>query len=335
MEGYTLSADMSVKLTKKNIKSFLNHFLREEEKTTHSNENIDNDKSCLNRTFIYDADDKKIKRCNSKSAVSEAIYKRLGEAIDFKANGKMYYKNTGKSVRQDAAMCICSVIQLDPEFYKDFTEADGDTTLTDKANFDLLKSTLVAERQMFGKENVIALSLHLDETNPHIHVITTPVTDDCRLSKKDFVDKVTLKKFHQTLRNDMHERGYAIDMDRKTNRSRLSEQEYKDIKDSIAKEKEEELKQKQRDLEAEYQQMQLSITNMIRNSCRENRELRMMNFMSRYTVDNRNMYEVFCEAEKDASEMAKQADDFFNSALGKKLMHKYDHNKNSDYEINL
>lgn len=229
---YTLSADMSLKLTKQNIKKFIKHFLREEEKTNHSNKSIDDTKSHLNQTYVFDEQQNKMIICRSKKQLNEAIEKRLSNAINFTKCGKMTYKNTGKSVRQDAAMCICSVIQLDPNFYTENT----DNTKAKKANADLMSASIEALREMFGRKNVVAMSLHLDETNPHLHIITTPVTEDQRLSKKDFVDKNTLKKFHKDIRNNMRRRGYDIDLQRKTTRNRLTEQEYKDLKDMVKKE---------------------------------------------------------------------------------------------------
>jgi hypothetical protein len=40
----------------------------------------------------------------------------------------------------------------------------------------------------FGKENIVDVSLHLDETSPHVHVIAVPITKDGRLCAKDWLD---------------------------------------------------------------------------------------------------------------------------------------------------
>lgn len=45
-----------------------------------------------------------------------------------------------------------------------------------------------AVEKEFGKNNVVSIDLHLDESSPHVHVIVTPVTADNKLQAKKWLD---------------------------------------------------------------------------------------------------------------------------------------------------
>ena len=49
--------------------------------------------------------------------------------------------------------------------------------------------------RIYGEKNIIRASVHLDETTPHMHLIVVPLTQDGRLSAKEFTgDKKKLKQ---------------------------------------------------------------------------------------------------------------------------------------------
>ena len=115
------------------------------------------------------------------------------------------------------------ILQLDPEWYEEHEQEDER-----KYSYDCM-ITWVCET--FGKENIISFSVHEDETNPHIHVSFCPVTQDGRLSQKDFIDKKMLKNQHKSLREYMTEKGFDIEMRNKKPgkyAKRMSVDEYKD-----------------------------------------------------------------------------------------------------------
>lgn len=229
--AYTFSLDVSLKLRGCDIRGFLNHFLREVDNTKqHSNENIHADLTQNNMTLVYDAETYRMKPAISKEQIIEAINNRLSDAIDLNSNT---YKNNGKKVRSDAIKVRGLIMQIDPEFY---VQNKDNPKVMNKSYSDMLH---LAQKQ-YGKQNIVAVSVHLDETNPHLHILLVPVTDDNRLSQKDFIDKKKLQVAHKEMREELRSKGYDIDLERRTpkNARRLSQKDYKALKDSEKKLKE-------------------------------------------------------------------------------------------------
>lgn len=231
--AYSFSFDASLKLRGCDLKGFLNHFMREDDKEKrkrHSNECINSDLSKYNMTLVYNADTGKMQPTTDSRQIMDAINRRLSDAIDLKNNT---YRVTGKKVRSDAVQCRGFIMQIDPEFYK---ENKGNSEIIIKSFNDMLQLA----KKRFGAKNIIAISAHLDETNPHCHFIMTPVTDDNRLSQKDFIDKKKLQVAHKEMREELRSKGYDIDLERRTpqNAKRLSEKDYKALKDSAKRVKE-------------------------------------------------------------------------------------------------
>lgn len=245
---YSFSFDASLKLTTtSNLAGFLNHFAREENEIdmNHSNENIDPSRTDMNRTYIYDAEKGCMVLSTSHEQIMDAMRASIDRAVDVET---ATYRNTGRAIRKDAVLAYGLIMQIDPQFYKD-----------NKDNSKLMAQSYVDMIQMaqerFGKENIVAVSLHLDEANPHLHFIMTPVTDDGRLSSKDFINAPKLKQMHGEFRKKLREKGYDIDLERRTpvGAKRLSEKDYKELQKAQDKLKELEEQEKAL-LEVECQQ---------------------------------------------------------------------------------
>ena len=51
---------------------------------------------------------------------------------------------------------------------------------------------------MFGKENIVRFTLHMDERTPHIHCVFVPITEDGRLSAKEIFYPGKFIPWHRT-----------------------------------------------------------------------------------------------------------------------------------------
>lgn len=210
----TLSFDASLKIKMGSVGGYLNHVARDVDLANgiehpHSNPNINPGMTKENDTLYYDADAGEMKPCTDSNQIKRALEQRLS--------------SVKAPLRKDAVVLRPLIVQLDPEYYKGLENEDG---LYDSVN-DMMD--WVAEQ--FGKENIIGASLHLDEGNPHVHVLFCPVTEDCRLSQKDWFDKPSsLRNMHTDFRNYMIDKGYDIDLERKPVRKRLDEKDYRDSK---------------------------------------------------------------------------------------------------------
>ncbi|NYI42514.1 plasmid recombination protein [Demequina lutea] len=120
------------------------------------------------------------------------------------------------------------ILQLDPKWFDD-NAPDWKTTgdIGDAGRrFQTAALAWVCER--FGQHRIVATSLHLDEDSPQLQVIFTPVTEDGRLSQKDFFTRPeALSAMHTELREHMAGAGYDVEFLRSSrSKERFSSQEF-------------------------------------------------------------------------------------------------------------
>lgn len=226
--SYTLTFDASHKVKRGggHIKGFLRHVAREADDAVgvgwsyqHRNKNIVAKRTSLNQTEVSDGAGGW--RPAIASAEIEAILDSRLEAVE-------------KGLRKDAVVMRPFILQVDPDWYAEHSPNWRDGVLTPEAikYHDEMRKWAVEE---FGEKNIIATSLHLDEYAPQLHVLFTPVTDDGRLSQKDyFTGPSGMSKMHTRFREHMKSAGLDVDM-RRTARSKehLSSAEYQAKADRI------------------------------------------------------------------------------------------------------
>lgn len=83
--------------------------------------------------------------------------------------------------RSDAVLCIEYLITASPEAFK---RHGG--TLSDLGS-GYFNDALKWLRQRHGRENVLCAAIHLDESTPHMVAYVVPLTQDNRLSARDFL----------------------------------------------------------------------------------------------------------------------------------------------------
>lgn len=223
--SYTLSFDASLKVKKSQVKGLANHNFREllDGGFNHGNENIKDDLTKNNQSYYYNQELGRHIRCSDISQIKESLGTRLA--------------TVKKPLRKDAVVARGLILQLDPEWYEENKDKPN------SAYSDMLSWA----SKTFGKENIVGFSVHKDETNPHMHMLFTPVTSDGRLNQKEwFSDPASLRAMHDDFRSHMINRGYNISLERKPRRKHMSEQEYKAFKSS--EEKLELLQNQQNDL---------------------------------------------------------------------------------------
>jgi len=118
--------------------------------------NADPDRSHLNRHIVTPAEGNLIR----------AIKHRIDEG----------YKGD-KVIRKDAVKAISIVLTGSHDAMKRI-EREGMLDEWVKANQSWLESR-------YGRENIVALSLHMDELTPHLHAVVVPLTKDGRLTAKE------------------------------------------------------------------------------------------------------------------------------------------------------
>lgn len=142
----------------------------------HSNENIDPTRTPLN----YDLHER-----NGLTAY-QFYQKRLNEIE------KATKERTGKSVRKDA-VTLCSWIVTVPQ---SFPKKDSYYKKFFQKSYDFF-----AER--YGKQNIVAATVHMDEVTPHMHFLFMPVQKNERLCAKNLETRQTLSEAHIQLQKTL------------------------------------------------------------------------------------------------------------------------------------
>jgi len=127
--------------------------------------------------------------------------------------------NTGKAVRKDAVKVASFLVTSDSEYFGTISEAE------ERRFFETAYEYFCDE---YGKDNIAYAMVHKDEKTPHMHVGFVPITEDGRLSAKDFFGKkqqlVQLQdKFHK----HMIEKGFDLERGVSSDRKHIESTRFK------------------------------------------------------------------------------------------------------------
>lgn len=142
-------------------------------------------------------------------------------------------KAAGAKTRSNSILALDTIYTASPKFFQERTNAENDKFFQDCLKF---------HNEHFG--HIISAVVHYDETTPHLHVISVPLTKDGRLSARDVIgNKAKMTKtqdqfFEQVGRGYGLERGIHMDGQEKKQHISAQEHELREIKQEIAREKE-------------------------------------------------------------------------------------------------
>ena len=140
----------------------------------------------------------------------------------------------GARARSNSVLALDTIYTASPDFFQEKTNAENDKFFQDCLKF---------HNEHFG--HIISAVVHYDETTPHLHVISVPLTKDGRLSARDVIgNKAKMSKtqdqfFEQVGRGYGLERGIHMDGQEKKEHISAQEHELREIKRQITKGQEE------------------------------------------------------------------------------------------------
>ena len=105
-----------------------------------------------------------------------------------------------KAIRKDAVRLVSIVVSSDHYFFANMDNAET-------KRFFKVAAEHLAER--FGRENVVAAKVHLDETTPHMHFTFVPLRDG-RLTAKTIIDQKALISLQNDLPKVMQAAGFNV-----------------------------------------------------------------------------------------------------------------------------
>lgn len=82
----------------------------------------------------------------------------------------------GAKPRSNSVLALDTIYTASPEFFQGKTNQQND---------DFFKDCLQFHENHFG--HIISAVIHYDETTPHLHIISVPLTPDNRLSARDVI----------------------------------------------------------------------------------------------------------------------------------------------------
>lgn len=139
----------------------------------------------------------------------------------------------GAKARSNSVMALDTIYTASPQFFQERTNAENDKFFQDCLKF---------HNEHFG--HIISAVVHYDETTPHLHVISVPLTKDGRLSARDVIgNKAKMTKtqdqfFEQVGRGYGLERGIHMDGQEKKEHISAQEHELREIRQKIVREQE-------------------------------------------------------------------------------------------------
>jgi hypothetical protein len=176
-------------------------------------------------------------------------------------------KAAGAKTRSNSVLALDTIYTASPDFFTGKNNTENDRFFRDCLKF---------HESHFG--HIISAVVHYDETTPHLHVISVPLTKDNRLSARDVIGNKSKMSKTQDAFFEQVGRGYGlargIHMDGQEKKEHISAQEHelREIKRQITKGQEEleaiehseesarirsqEFKQKAAELQKQIEQLQ-------------------------------------------------------------------------------
>lgn len=184
------------KLKQPAIKGIQIHNQREKESQT--NPDIDLTKSNLNYDLVN----------QTNIDYNQKINERIEEGV-----------TTGKTIRKDAVRVASFLVTSDRHFFDQLSPGQEREFFESAYDFFCDK---------YGKENIAYATVHKDEKTPHMHVGFVPITEDGRLSAKDFFGKKQqLVKLQDEFHEHMQESGFDMERGISSDRKHIETARFK------------------------------------------------------------------------------------------------------------
>lgn len=210
-----LSMDVSVKVGKNAVKGYVKHVDRKRYEEmgvyiNHSNEDINRDMIARNVTYTFN---------NVDGYGDNAMDRYERRMADYDARNK---DGSHRKMRSDAVVLRPILIQPSAHIFEGKTVDEKKEIMH---RFVVDSMAYFQENFCSDTRNYVGVYVHLDETNPHAHIPFIPMTEDGRLSQKDYFKNPTqLKVMHRQYREHMQAKGWDVELDNKHEDSKHYEQ---------------------------------------------------------------------------------------------------------------
>lgn len=126
----------------------------------------------------------------------------------------------GAKTRSNSVVALDAIYTASGEFFKGKSDEENDQFFRDCLRF---------HQRKFG--HVVSAVIHYDETTPHLHILSVPLTQDGRLSAREIIGNRTKMSRMQTEFFEQVGRSYGLErgiqMDGQEKKKRITAQEHK------------------------------------------------------------------------------------------------------------
>lgn len=139
----------------------------------------------------------------------------------------------GAKTRSNSVVALDAIYTASGEFFKGKSNEENDQFFRDCLKF---------HQRRFG--HVVSAVIHYDETTPHLHILSVPLTQDGRLSAREIIgnrgnlSRMQTEFFEQVGKEYGLERGVQMDGQEKKEHISAQEHELREIKQKITREQE-------------------------------------------------------------------------------------------------
>lgn len=164
----------------------------------------------------------------------DALNVNLIQSNDWMQDIQAEIDRAGAKTRSNSVVALDAIYTASGEFFKGKSNEECNQYFRDCLEF---------HQRKFG--HVISAVIHYDETTPHMHILSVPLTQDGRLSAREIVgnrtnlSRMQTEFFKRVGRSYGLERGMQMDGQEKRQHISAQEHELRELKQKIARGKEE------------------------------------------------------------------------------------------------
>lgn len=164
----------------------------------------------------------------------DALNVKLIQSNDWMQDIQAEIDRAGAKTRSNSVVALDAIYTASGEFFKGKSNEECNQYFRDCLEF---------HQRKFG--HVISAVIHYDETTPHMHILSVPLTQDGRLSAREIIgnranlSRMQTEFFERVGRSYGLERGMQMDGQEKRQHISAQEHELRELKQKIARGKEE------------------------------------------------------------------------------------------------
>jgi len=106
-----------------------------------------------------------------------------------------------RAIRKDAVVMTSTLITSDGEFFKKLPPQEQEK---------FFESAYTKLKELYGEKNIVSAVVHMDETTPHMHLCSIPLTVEGKLSAKILFNRQSLLSLQKELPVYLKSKGFEI-----------------------------------------------------------------------------------------------------------------------------